>query len=166
MFIAEEKILKKYSLKVSKVVTWEGIWGVMFSLVAVLIFNKIETPIPCDLLESCELLYSNNNLLFATAMVAVCIGPFNYFGVKLTQESSALVRCMICTSRMLVVWVLSIYLGWESFNVVRLVGYGLLIWSIERFNSHRKTSEQIPEEEEIPINLINADDYSSTSTSK
>ena len=80
------------------------------------------------------LICSNYNLLLAVVLTAICIGPFNYFGISLTKEGSALQRCIICTSRMIVVWSISLVFGWEEFRWVQLLGYAILTFSIYKFN--------------------------------
>jgi hypothetical protein len=112
MFIYEEKILKKYDVRVENAVFWEGIWGVLISGIALALFSVIETPIQPKVVESCILICTNYKLLIAVLLTALCIGPFNYFGISLTKDGSALQRCIICTSRMIVVWGASLLFGW------------------------------------------------------
>lgn len=77
---------------------------------------------------------SNGKLLFGVLMTALCIAPFNYFGISLTKQESALQRCMICTSRMIVVWLISLLFEWEHFHLPQLLGYALMTWGIYQFN--------------------------------
>ena len=80
-------------------------------------------------------------------MTALCIAPFNYFSISLTKQESALQRCMICTSRMVVVWAISLLLDWERLHLTQLLGYALLSWGIYQFN-HADTP-QIQNAEEM-----------------
>ncbi len=41
---------------------------------------------------------------------------------------------MICTSRMIVVWTISLLFGWEDFHLTQLLGYSILTYSIYQFN--------------------------------
>lgn len=81
-------------------------------------------------------------------MTALCIGPFNYFGISLTKQESALQRCMICTSRMIVVWVFSLLFNWEKFHLLQLAGYMLLTWGIYQFNQQEPPQIQNVEADE------------------
>ena len=113
MFIMEEKITSKYNIQVSNAVLWEGIWGVLICGVFLLGFSRLNSEIiKCDFLDSCELIYNNSNLFAAIVITALSIAPFNYFGLFITKNSSALQRCMFCTSRMVMVWLISLVLGW------------------------------------------------------
>jgi hypothetical protein len=103
--------------------------------------------------DSCVLICSNGKLLFGVVMTALCIAPFNYFGISLTQQESALQRCMICTSRMIVVWVISLAFEWEQFHLPQLVGYVLLTWGIYQFNREEAAQIQNVEEVEEEIRL-------------
>ena len=113
MFIYEEQILKRYRVRVENAVFWEGIWGVLLSGIILMVLSNINTPVESKVFESCLLICSNKKLLMAVILTALCIGPFNYYGLSLTKEGSALHRCIICTSRMIVVWSISLLFGWE-----------------------------------------------------
>lgn len=113
MFIAEERITTSYNIRVSNAVLWEGIWGALISALLLLGFSQMGSDvIKCDVVGSCQLIYRNSNLLIAILLTALAIAPFNYFGLLITKETSALQRCMICTSRMVAVWIVSLFLGW------------------------------------------------------
>jgi len=62
-------------------------------------------------------------LLAAILLSSIVIGPFNYYGTNLTKHSSAMHRCLIDASRMLVVWLLSIVSKWEQFKLQQAIGY-------------------------------------------
>lgn len=121
-------------MRVENAVFWEGIWGALLSACVLVAFSFVETPITPKVFESCILICNNSNLLIAILLTALCIGPFNYFGISLTKQESALQRCMICTSRMIVVWSVSLLFGWERFRLLQLIGYVILTYSIFQFN--------------------------------
>lgn len=85
-------------------------------------FGSWENPIQATLQ------LKNNYILFASILISsAVIGPFNYFGTNLTKYSSAMHRCLIDASRMLVVWILSIFMGWETLKVDQAIGYFLVL---------------------------------------
>ena len=113
MFIAEERITTSYNIRVSNAVLWEGIWGALISALLLVGFSQMGSDvIKCDVVGSCQLIYRNSNLLIAILLTALAIAPFNYFGLLITKETSALQRCMISTSRIVAVWIDSLFLGW------------------------------------------------------
>jgi hypothetical protein len=51
MFIVEEKLLKNSNVEVVDAVTWEGLWGSLFSAVLLIFFSHTEINIvKCDFL--------------------------------------------------------------------------------------------------------------------
>jgi hypothetical protein len=87
-------------------------------------------------------------------LTALCIGPFNYFGMSLTKQGSALQRCIICTSRMIAVWSVSLLFGWEQFRLLQLLGYLVLTYAIYQFSQPEPQPPQNAElelEEEIRL---------------
>ena len=55
------------------------------------------------------------------------IGLFNSTGVTVTKNASAVARSTIDTSRTILVWAISLALGWEGFIWLQLVGFVLLV---------------------------------------
>lgn len=85
-------------------------------------FGSWENPIQATLQ------LKNNWVLFASILCSsIVIGPYNYFGTNLTKYSSAMHRCLIDASRMLVVWFASIIMNWEHFKVSQGIGYFLVM---------------------------------------
>lgn len=64
----------------------------------------------------------------------VSIGFFNFFGISITQVLSSSSRAVIDPTRTLFIWIMSIFLGWEHFIFLQLVGFfisttGMLIFN-------------------------------------
>ena len=60
--------------------------------------------------------------------LSICsIGTHNLAGVSVTKYASSSQRCTIDTSRTLVIWVISLALGWESFIQGQLYGFIILV---------------------------------------
>jgi len=78
-------------------------------------------------IEATEQLLHNWKLVAAMFVTIFVIGPFNYFGTNLTKYSSAMHRCLIDASRMCVVWLISILMGWEHFKFQQAIGYATVI---------------------------------------
>jgi len=165
MFVYEEKILKEFDIHVFDVVGWEGVWGIFISAIFLTIFffipghdfGSFENP-----LQASEQAISNNILLASLLVSILVIGPFNYFGTNLTKYSSAMHRCLIDASRMCVVWIISIFCGWEHFNLYQGIGYFIIllgnlfyfeIISLNSLMSNEKENDQ--NNEKIDKNIIN-----------
>lgn len=124
------KDANKNQVNVFEIVGWEGVWGIFISLIFIGIFFIIpgrdfgswENPIQATLQ------LKNNHLLFASIIFSsIVIGPFNYFGTNLTKYSSAMHRCLIDASRMLIVWFASILMKWEIFKIQQAIGYFFIL---------------------------------------
>lgn len=131
MFVYEEKILKEYKIKVFEIVGWEGIWGMLISLIFITIFfllpgndfGSMENPLQASLQ------IANNYKLFLGILVSsLVIGPFNYYGTNLTKHASAMHRCLIDSSRMCIIWILAVCCYWEEFTGFQAFGYTLIVF--------------------------------------
>ena len=59
---------------------------------------------------------------------------FNFFGLSVTRTVSATARSTIDTCRTLFIWIVSLFLGWETFKWLQVVGFGLLVYGTFLFN--------------------------------
>lgn len=130
MFVYEEKILKEYKIKVFEIVGWEGVWGMLISLIFITIFfllpgndfGSMENPLQASLQ------ITNNYRLFLGMLISsLVIGPFNYYGTNLTKHASAMHRCLIDSSRMCIIWILAVCCYWEQFTGFQAFGYTLIV---------------------------------------
>lgn len=102
----------------------EGLCGFGYYLILLIIFQFI----PChngdlcsgghveDTPDAFKQLGSSALLLILIILFALSIAFFNWTGVTTTKYASALARSTIDTSRTLLVWVISMIVGWEEFN--------------------------------------------------
>lgn len=73
--------------------------------------------------------------LAASVGVAVLsMGLFNWFGVNLTISLSGVTRLSIDACRTLLVWAVSLLLGWERFNSFQLLGFLILVCGATLYN--------------------------------
>ena len=66
--------------------------------------------------------------------IIISIGCFNATGVAITKYASAAQRSTIDTSRTLIIWLVSMILGWEKFHILELVGFGMLVFGTIVYN--------------------------------
>ena len=114
---------------------YEGLCGLTYCTILLVIFNII----PCTSELLCSEGYVENTIfafqqlgdspILAVLWIAffVSIGLFNWTGVATTNYSSALARSTIDTSRTILVWVISIIIGWEVFIWLQLIGFVFLV---------------------------------------
>ena len=123
LFIVEEYFLGDYYLDPLKVVGTEGMWGVLYWLIALPIMQSIK----CDF-SLCNFDYFENSsyafqqmadeplLIIYTVGIMVSIAFFNVCGVTVTKLASASQRSTIDCSRTVLIWIGSIALGFEKFQ--------------------------------------------------
>jgi hypothetical protein len=81
---------------------------------------------------------------------------YNFFGLSVTRNVSATSRSTIDTSRTLFIWIVSVFLGWETFKWLQVLGFVLLVYGTFLFNGiirpplerwiSREVEELLPEE--------------------
>ena len=127
MFIVEEKLLSSYYLDPFKIVGTEGMWGVLYYLIALPIMQTIQCSGGKGLAALCNFGYLENSsyafhqmaenyliIWLAFGMMA-SIAIFNVCGITTTKYASAAQRSTIDTSRTVIIWMMSVWLGLEKF---------------------------------------------------
>lgn len=148
-FVIEEYILSKLSMKPMKLVGYEGLYGAIitftYMITTHLMFGtKAGRGGPFDIIKSFNQMIYNSSILYSSIFIMICISTFNYCGISLTENLSATARSTIDTSRTLLVWLVSLIIGWESFKLLQLFGFALLVFGTLVFNgviTVRKESE-------------------------
>lgn len=115
-FIVEEKLLGKYQVPPLLAVGSEGIFGFLIVSAALPAINYIhigDSPIE-DIGDAFD--FMNKNWVVDIAIVGyiLSIAFFNFFGVSVTKYLSSTHRSTIDNCRTLVIWVVSLIIGWES----------------------------------------------------
>lgn len=135
LYIVEEKLLGDYYLDPLKVVGWEGVWGFIMCLIILPIFQQINCG-PNALcyygkLEDTPLAFDEMNIhkviILYSVLICFSIASFNAFGVAVTKNASSAQRSTIDTSRTVIIWVVQLILGAETFDWLQLVGFILLV---------------------------------------
>ncbi|KAG8930612.1 hypothetical protein FRC03_010808 [Tulasnella sp. 419] len=139
-FVIEEKIMAKYSVEPLEAVGLEGFFGCISVLMAMpflYLFKDQSTWF--DLPRGWDQMVHTPTVLWASAVIAVSIGLFNFFGLSVTRHVSATARSTIDTCRTLGIWLISLGLGWEKlswpFSVLQVIGFGLLVYGTFVFNN-------------------------------
>ncbi|KAI1003884.1 hypothetical protein K3495_g4330 [Podosphaera aphanis] len=139
-FVLEEYILEKYALDPLKVVGWEGLYGFSVTLVGMLIMHLARGRTPAgqygyfDIVEGWREITLNRSIAVSSILIMISIGGFNYFGLSVTRNVSATARSTIDTCRTLFIWIISLFLGWETFKWLQVLGFALLVYGTFLFN--------------------------------
>ncbi|KFQ99282.1 Solute carrier family 35 member F6, partial [Nipponia nippon] len=66
------------------------------------------------------------------------IAFFNFAGISVTKEISATTRMVLDSLRTLVIWAVSLAVGWETFHGLEILGFGVLLLGAALYNGlHR-----------------------------
>jgi Nucleotide-sugar transporter len=139
-FCLEEWILERYALEPLKVVSWEGIFGFIVTVLGQVILHfTVGTSEKgkygyFDAQEGYREVFSNRAIAISSVLIMISIGGFNFFGLSVTRSISATSRSIIDTCRTLFIWIVSLGLGWESFKWLQVVGFALLVYGTFMFN--------------------------------
>lgn len=84
-------------------------------------------------------------ILLALLGNTVSIAFFNFAGISVTKEISATTRMVLDSLRTLVIWVVSLALGWEHFHGLQILGFLVLLLGTALYNGlHRPLLARIP----------------------
>merc|ERR1712151_991360 len=76
----------------------------------------------------------NPVIIVAMTGNVLSIAFFNFFGVSITKNMSASHRMVLDSVRTLLVWAVSLGLGWEKFHPLQLLGFAILTVGISMYN--------------------------------
>lgn len=144
--VLEEKFVYKHDVHPLQAVGTEGFFG--FVILALLLVPMYYIPAggfsgnPRRALEDaldafCQV---GHRPLIALALLGNVgsIAFFNFAGVSVTKELSATTRMVLDSLRTLVVWAVSLAVGWESFHGLQVLGFGVLLAGTALYNGlHR-----------------------------
>ena len=139
-FVTEEFILEKYELQPLKVVGWEGLFGFIVTVMAMIILNFAVGRTEkgrggyFDAAEGWRQVRENRTIAITSVLIMLSIGGFNFFGLSVTRSLSGTSRSMIDTCRTLFIWLVSLGLGWETFKWLQVVGFVLMVYGTFLFN--------------------------------
>lgn len=153
-FVLEEFILGKFALEPLKAVGWEGLFGFTVTALGMIIMHLLVGRTTAgrygyfDMVEGWHEVTQNKSIGISSILIMISIGGFNYFGLSVTRNVSATARSTIDTCRTLFIWMVSLFLGWETFKWLQILGFGLLVYGTFLFNQLIKppSSKCIPQE--------------------
>ncbi|KAK7907311.1 hypothetical protein WMY93_015923 [Mugilogobius chulae] len=151
--VLEEKFVYKHDVHPLRAVGTEGFFG--FFVLSFLLIPMYFIPVgsfsdnPRQVLEDaldafCQI---GHKPLIILALLGntVSIAFFNFAGISVTKEISATTRMVLDSLRTLVIWVVSLALGWEHFHGLQVLGFVILLVGTALYNGlHRPIIARIP----------------------
>ncbi|MCJ8743963.1 hypothetical protein PDJAM_G00100810 [Pangasius djambal] len=151
--VLEEKFIYKHNVHPLKAVGTEGFFG--FVILTILLVPMFYIPAggfgsnPRQVLEDaldafCQI---GHKPLIVLALLGntVSIAFFNFAGISVTKEISATTRMVLDSLRTLVIWVVSLALGWESFHGLQILGFLILLLGTALYNGlHKPLMARLP----------------------
>ena len=138
----EEKIMKRYKIQPLQGVGWEGIFG--FSTLTILLIPMYFIPwhLPQsssswqerksfeDTIDAFHQWGYSWQVLIASLGLVFSIAFFNFAGLTVTKTMNATTRMVLDTLRSIIIWVISLGVGWQQFEPLQPVGYVILFVGI------------------------------------
>lgn len=133
-FVAEEHILSYLKITPIEVVGYEGFYGSFLTFHGMLLLYVIYGHGYFDINQSMKDMFDNKVVLYTSFSIMLSIAIFNFCGITLTNILNATARSTIDTTRTLLVWIISLIIGWESFHGLQLIAFTLLVSGTLSFN--------------------------------
>ncbi|KAK1796117.1 hypothetical protein P4O66_009193 [Electrophorus voltai] len=151
--VLEEKFVYKHNVHPLKAVGTEGFFG--FVILSILLIPMFYIPMrgfannPRHVLEDvldafCQI---GHMPLIIVALLGntVSIAFFNFAGISVTKEISATTRMVLDSMRTLIIWVVSLALGWETFHGLQILGFIILLVGTALYNGlHKPLMAKLP----------------------
>ncbi|XP_018121546.1 solute carrier family 35 member F6 [Xenopus laevis] len=144
--VLEEKFVYKHNVHPLRAVGTEGLFGfVILSLLLIPFYyipagglSNSERPVLEDSLDAfCQI--GNQPLIFLALLGnIISIAFFNFAGISVTKEISATTRMVLDSLRTVVIWVVSLALGWETFHALQILGFIVLLLGAALYNGLHK----------------------------
>lgn len=122
----------------------EGMFG--FFTLGLLLWPMYYIPVPPpfdnnphksleDAIDGLIQIKNNGFLALAISGTVISIAFFNFAGISVTKEISATTRMVLDSVRTVVIWGVSILLGWETFKWMQVLGFISLLLGMCLYNN-------------------------------
>jgi len=145
----EEWILQHVHMDPMELAGWEGLWGGVLCVFLVLpLFQTIPGPDMGALentSDSLTMLLNNRSIVLMELLNGLSIVTYNYFGLTLTRDFTAMHRVIIEACRSMLVWVVDLAIfyifshgtlgeSWSGASWIQLVGFLILLVGTAAYN--------------------------------
>ncbi|KAJ8391533.1 hypothetical protein AAFF_G00088550 [Aldrovandia affinis] len=151
--VLEEKFVYKHDVHPLRAVGNEGLFG--FVILSLLLVPMYFIPVgfttsnPRGVLEDaldafCQIGH-NPMIILPLLGNTVSIAFFNFAGLSVTKEMSATTRMVLDSLRTVVIWAVSLAVGWEKFHGLQVLGFIVLLAGTGLYNGlHRPLLARLP----------------------
>ena len=141
-FIVEEKVLGGARVPAMAAVGLEGAWGLVICAVVLPILSSVHTRVgggrAMDSGAALRQIAASPRLAASTTLSVVSMAAFNTLGIKITKRVSGASRAAADAARTLLVWGVSVALGWErvggAATAVQALGFIVLLAGSALYN--------------------------------
>merc|ERR1740121_2324160 len=140
--------MSRYPAPPLLVVGMEGAFGIMFGMILLCFLNFFHIE------STSAAIYQMQHSVPLTAAVIgsiFSIAFFNYSGVTVTQQASAVARSTIDVSRTIIIWAVELLMGWNAFNKLELAGFVILALGTMIYNRIIVIERLEPAAEAVPM---------------
>ncbi|KAI9488903.1 hypothetical protein BDB00DRAFT_846180 [Zychaea mexicana] len=131
-FVLEEYLMDRYRLHPLKAMGIEGAFGTVLLVIAMLIAVVVDID---DNTRAGVLQLFDDYVLWQSALVlALMVALFNFFGLAVSTPVGVPGRSVIDTLRTILIWVIAIHYGWDTFSWIQLGGFVVLVLGVFVFN--------------------------------
>lgn len=153
MFVYEEKIMSQYVVRPLQVVGMEGLYGVGISA---LILSVLHTSGHADTPGAIYQIMHSHVLLASVLGSIIAVAFFNFAGATVTQRSSAVARTTIKMSSTILIWLVELTLGWNTFSFLQLFGFVLVAMGTLLYNRIFVVQSLEPSADSASLNIKGA----------
>lgn len=138
----EEKFVKKYNIKPMNAIGLEGSFAVAILSVMLVVLYFIPVKFDMeqpggqldDALDGFVQLGNNPILLISFLLTTVALCFTLVAGINVTRKLSAVHRLVINSGRSVIVWAISLAVGWQTFQPLQIVGFLIMSLGVLIFN--------------------------------
>lgn len=142
--VFEEKFVGDLDIPPLQAVGWEGFFG--FSILSALLIPMYFIQLPDgmgvpprhvieDALDALIQIKNNGGLQLAICGTISSIAFFNFAGISVTKEISATTRMVLDSVRTMIIWMVSLLIGWQKFHIIQVYGFLFLLSGMCIYNN-------------------------------
>lgn len=130
--VYEEKFVAGLDIPALQAVGWEGFFG--FCVLSLLLIPMYFINVPPkftnnprgvmeDAIDAFYMIKNEHLLMVPITGTIVSIAFFNFAGISVTKEISATTRMVLDSVRTMVIWGVSLILGWQAFHILQVSSF-------------------------------------------
>ncbi|CDS13232.1 hypothetical protein LRAMOSA05410 [Lichtheimia ramosa] len=130
-FVLEEYLMDRYRLDPVKAMGIEGAFGTVLLVIALGVATAANLG---DMRQGMTQLFDHYVLWQSALVLALMVAMFNFFGLAVSSSVGVPGRSVIDTFRTVLIWVIAIHYGWDTFSWLQLAGFVVLVLGVFVFN--------------------------------